>query len=159
MCNKIVKWKVEFLQRFVLKSDSSTVLVLSILTNLQYFEYFWGNLILSGSNRNNTDVHSSLVESVINENFEQEVGDDLNVCVLIIFPKDGILPNLLVISLVTMEIQVIQIATWLTLVLRSRRHVTLMAVAFHGKSGPYLFFWPSQNHVMKGLFIFMVGSP
>ena len=72
---------MEFLQRFVLKSDSSTVLVLSILTNLQYFEYFWGNLILSGSNRNNTDVNSSLVESVINENFEQEVGDDLNVCV------------------------------------------------------------------------------
>ena len=72
---------MEFLQRFVLKSDSSTIFVLSILTNLQYFEYFWDNLILSGSDRNKTDVNSSLVESVINENFEQEVGDDLNVCV------------------------------------------------------------------------------
>ena len=72
---------MEFLQRFVLKSDSSTIFVLSILTNLQYFEYFWDNLILSGSDRNKTDVNSSLVESVINENFEQEVGGNLNVCV------------------------------------------------------------------------------
>ena len=65
----------------MLKSDSSTIFVLSILTNLQYFEYFWDNLILSGSDRNKTDVNSSLVESVINENFEQEVGGNLNVCV------------------------------------------------------------------------------
>lgn len=65
----------------MLTSDSSTIFVLSILTSLQYFEYSWGNLILSGSDRNNTDVNSSLVESVISDNFEQEVGDDLNVCV------------------------------------------------------------------------------
>lgn len=148
MCNKIIKWKVEFLQRFVLKSDSSTIFVLSILTNLQYFEYFWGNLILSGSDRNNKFFSCRIC-------YQRKLWTRswwrLKCLRVDHLPRRQHPVKFIGHKSGGNEIQVIWIVTWLTLVLWSRHHVALTVVVYHGKSAPCLVLCRSQRPHDEGV--------
>ena len=66
---------------------------------------------------------------------KQEVGDDLSVCVLNLFPKFNTMPSLVVISLVKVEILIFQIVTW------SKGHSALRFGTSHDKSSQFRCSW------------------